>query len=277
MVESTVQPYSIPLRNEGGYVLFFPQVQGSLDLVQNPHPDPYAQSVSKLYPLGTKLMRGEQVWRYCYNGDVALTIAATLESSTTPDAAHEDDAAVTTNAAVGDTTIYITGSANLDASPADEINEFEDGYIYFNLTTAAGAGQCRKIKSNAAFGSSGATEFKLYEALTVAITAGTTTAGMSRNPYRMVIASTTSGCAGVPVGVPGIPVDINYYFWSQTGGPCAVNPQAANSLGDAVIIGTTAGQSDPISAATAELRIGYPLTPGVTDGECFLCFLTIDR
>lgn len=276
MVESTVQPYSIPLRNEGGYVLFTPQVQSSLDYVQNPHPDPYAQSAAKLYPLGTKLMRGEQVWRYCYAGDVALTIAMTLESPSSIHAEAEDDIAVTSNAAIGATTVYLTGTGNLDDSPADETNEYEDGYLYFNLTSTAGLGQCRKIKSNAGFGSSGATEFKLYEALTIAITTSTK-AGIARNPYRMVIATTTSGSAGCPVGIPGIPVTENYYFWSQTGGPCAVNTHASNSLGTAVIIGTTAGQSDPISAATAELRIGYPLTPGVTDGEKHLLFLTIDR
>lgn len=274
MVETTTQPYSMPLKNESGYVLFLPQVQSSLDLVQSPHPDPYVQGTTKLYPLGTKLMRGEQVWRYCYAGDATITIATPVEASTEIHADSSDEAAITTDAAIGDTTVYITGTSNIATSPADEINEYEDGYFFIN--DEAGEGQCRKIKSNAPFGASGATEFKLYEALTIALIAGTSVCGIIRNPYRMVLISTVT-CAGAPLGVTTIPITANNYFWVQSGGPCAVVPKTTIDLGDPCIIGTTAGKVDDGSAATAEFIIGYPLTPGAVDGEAMLIFLTLDR
>jgi hypothetical protein len=65
-------------------------------------------------------------------------------------------------------------------------------------------------------------------------------------------------------------------FWAQTRGPCAVVPQAAIALGTEVVVGTTAAKANPAAAATTELKIGDPMTPGVADTEAFLCFLTID-
>lgn len=273
MVISTSQPYELPIQTESGYTLFLPNVGTSLGLLQNPHPDPYAQGTTPLYPVGTKLSRGEQVWRYCYAGDATIAIAVPVESSTTIHSVHERNIAVTSNAAIGATTVYLTGASNFDDTPADEDNEFAEGYFYVNDGT--GQGQCRKIRSNEGFGSSGATEFNLYEALTIALVAGNSQVGLSRNPYWMVITSTAT-LAGIPVGVTSIPITANNYFWSQTGGPCAVVPQTTIALGTAVIIGTTAGKVDDGSAWTAECVIGYPLTPAKAGTEEMLVFLTLD-
>lgn len=273
MVDTVSHQYTLPVMNESGYVIILPNVQDSDKLFQNPHPDPYAQSATKLFPIGTKLIRGEQVWRYCYNGDTPLNIAAPIQSPVIIHGEADDDIKGLTGSAIGSNIVYLTATTNLGTSPADERDEYAEGYLYFN--DAAGEGQCRKIKHNDPFSGTLETKFELYEDLTIATTASTSEAGIIRNPYWMVVA-TAAVVTGMCVGVPGIPVSANYYFWSQTGGPCAVITANAIALGTYAVVGTTAANCDPGANADTEIIIGMPLTPGVTETEEALIYLTLD-
>ncbi len=48
------------------------------------------------------------------------------------------------------------------------------------------------------------------------------------------------------------------------------------AVGTAAVVGTTAANIDPGNAATTEIIIGWPMSPGVTETEEALIFLTLD-
>ena len=266
--------YRAQVFNEAGYVLFTPNVGDTDKLLQTLPPNPYAESATQLFPAGTKLMRGEEVWRYTKNGTVALNIAAPLQSAAQVHAEQSINIAVGAAAAIGDTVISLTSSTNLDDSPNNVVNDFAEGYVVVN--DAAGEGQLRKIKSNAAFTADTAEVlFTLYDPLTIALTTASKLA-LVRNPFYKVVAS-KAVMTGIFAGVPEIPVTASYWFWSKTGGPAPVIQQAALTLGTRVVVGTTAAKADPAADVTTEVEIGYAMIPGDADTETAIVFLTGDR
>jgi len=269
-----MKAYRHQLFNESGYVIEFPNVADTPELLQTLPPNPYAESVTQLFPLGTKLTQGERVWRYTKNSASGLaTIGTPLQNAARVHAEMDDDIVVGAASAIGATTVTLTSTANLAAAPLSTKDGIKEGYLYVN--DEAGQGQCYKIKGHAALSGTADSVFTLYDPLTVALTTSSEV-GLAQNPYANVIA-TAAVLTGMCVGVNPIAVTASYYFWAQTGGPAAVVPQAAIALGTTVVVGTTAAKADPAAAVTTEVIIGWPMTPGVADTEQFLCFLTLDR
>ena len=266
--------YRHTVYNERGYVLEYPQVAEEGDLLQGFPPNPYAESATQLFPLGTKLIQGERIWRYCKAGATGLNIAAPLSSAPAVHADQQEDIGCGAASAIGSYTVSLTSTADLDGSPNDEDDTFKDGYWHVN--DANGQGQCYKIKSNEGFSGTAESIFTLYDPITIATTTDTQS-GLIMNPYYKVVVCPTAATMGMCCGVPQLAVTASYYFWSQTGGPASVVPQAAIALGNYVIVGTTAGKGNIITAVTTEFIIGWPLTPGIADTEEMMVFLTIDR
>ena len=276
MVDTIATQFSMPIVNEDGYVLMLPGVSSSGEILQWPRPDPYSESAIQLFPLGTRLERGECVWRYCENATADLTIAKPLSSAVSVNAVAADDIVVGTAGTAETNTIVLTSSSSLDDTPADVYGTYNEGYIFVN--DGAGQGQCRKIKDCTAFPTSGSATVTTYEDWTITVTAGNGEVGIFQNPFKNVtVCPTAATMVGRCAGVPCIGVTSDYFFWAQTKGPCAVNPKQAISLGTAVIIGTSEGQIDDQSAWTTEQNIGWLLTLAATDGEPCLVFLTIDK
>lgn len=271
MTRNTLDYYR-PIVNENGYILMLPNVGKQGDLLEG-FINPYAESKVKLFPLGTKLMRGEEVWRYSRAGSVGLNIAAPLQSAIAVHAEQNDDIAVGVAAAIGSTTVSLTSTANLDASPNDEDNSFAEGYMIVN--DQAGEGQMYKIKSNTGFDTTAEAPFELYDPLTIALTTSSQV-GVMRSPYDRVIATTAVMTAGF-AGIPQLAVTASYYFWAKTGGPASVVAKQAIPIGDIVIVGTTAAKVDLMAAFITETIIGHAMTPAIADGESFMVFLTGDR
>jgi len=267
------QAYLSKVMNRSGYVIELPNVKDMASLMQSNPPDPYAESSTQLFPLGTKITQGERVWRYTLAGATGLNIGAPQQQAKAIHAEADDDIAVGAAFAIGVSTISLTSTANLAAAPLTTANGFAEGYVYFNV--AAGLGQCYKIKSHDAFSGTNEEGVVLYDALTVALTTSSK-AGIAQNPYANVIA-TEAVVSGMCVGVPPLAVTAAYYYWSQTGGPAAVAVNAAIALGTVAVVGTTAAKADPAAAATTELPIGICMTPGITGGaDHALIFLTLD-
>jgi len=268
------QAYKHQVFNDSGYILMFPNLGEDADLLQSYPPNPYAESATQLYPLGTKLIQGERVWRYCKNGAAALAIAGLVQSPAVAHAEQNYNIACGAVAAIGAYEVVITSTANLDTTPNDEKNSFAEGYLFVN--DEAGEGQCYKIKSNDALSGTGNSTFVLYDPLTIALSTSSQL-GLIHNLYdRVIIAAAVT--SGHVIGVPLIAVSTaSYYFWCQTGGPAPVWNNGTEVLGTMVTIGTTAGKGDPMAAVTTELIIGYPLTPCETATETFMCFLTLDN
>jgi len=255
----------------------FPSVLNESDLMEGVPVDPYAESITQLFPLGTKAVRGDTVFRYCKNSAAALTVIGSALQSPEPVHANcEDDIVVAASNgetyAIGSNTITLTSTSNIAAAPWSTKDGGKEGYVYVNGGT--GIGQCRKIKSHAAFASTNATLVEVYDGWTVAPVAASTECGIIENPYASIVVA--SALTTMPVGVNPLAVTASYYFWAQTGGPAACACHAAIPIGTMAIVGTTAGQIDPMSAFTTEVIIGYMLTPGIKADDHAMIFLTLD-
>ena len=80
--------YSLGIRNINGYNIFYPRITSMEDLQRTMPPNPYAESATALFPLGTKIQSGDDVWRYCKNGASALNIAAPIQSGSASEPAE---------------------------------------------------------------------------------------------------------------------------------------------------------------------------------------------
>lgn len=272
-----IRDYYRPVVNQAGYVLMIPNIGSEDELLQSYPPNPYAESQYRQFPLGTKLIQGERVWRYCKNSSTAITVVGNALQAPEPvHASAEDDIVIAASTgeayAIGSHDVTITSTADIDVAPWATANGGKEGYIYINGGT--GIGQCRKIKKHAALVTTTTALFTVYDPWNVALVAGNSECGLIANPYSDVVVA--SALTTMPVGVAPIAVTASYYFWSQTGGPAAVTCHAAIPLGTMAIVGTTAGEVDPMEAFTTELIIGYMLTPGIKDDDAAMIFLILD-
>jgi len=268
------QVFTRKVMNKSGKVLLFPMVDNMSELYEASSIDIHGESITQEFPLGTKLIEGERVWRYTQNGGVALRAGDLLQAAAVAHAEQDDDIVCGEAAAAGAYTVEVTSTANLDTAPNNAADTFAEGYLYVN--DEAGEGYAYKIKSNEALSGTDNATFTLYEPLKVALTVASQL-GLIMSPYKKVIAS-VAVMTGIPVGVATLAVTADYFFWMQTGGPAAVQAHAAIARGCWCVGGTHAAAVDPNIDNTATLQhVGFALTPGVTDTETMLVFLTLDR
>jgi hypothetical protein len=236
--------------------------------------DPWAESASQLFPMGTQLTQGDRKWRYALNGASGLSVGVPVQSAAAAHAEQDDDIEVAAVAAIGATTVSLTSTANLDAAPNNVKDDFAEGYLIVN--DVVGEGHMYKILKNDLLTGTSNSTFTLYplDKIRVALDA-TSQVGIIRNPYYKVIA-TAAVVSGAVMGVAQFAVTAANFFWLQTGGPASLIPQAAIPKGTYAVVGTTAAKSDPSAAATTELPIGEPLTPGIADTEAMIVFLRLD-
>jgi len=268
---TTAREYYKQVVTRDGYTLILPRVAAAEDLLQDVPVNPYAISETQQFPIGTTALAGIDGYRYCKNGGTELAIGVPTQSAAAHHAEGDDNIVIGAGSDIGETHAHLTSTDNLDAGIGATKDAFKDGYIHFHL--AAGAGQTYQIKGNAAFDASETVvQFDLYDPLTIALTTSSR-CGIIQNPYKNVIAS-TAVAAGIFTGIPQLVVTLNYYFWSKLAGPSCVFGNAAIAKGTSVVIGTTAGTTDPGAAASTEIIIGYPLTPYTsTDDLQFMVML----
>ena len=264
------ETYRHQVWNNSGYILQYPNIGAKEDLLQSAPPNPYAESATQEFPLGTKLLQAERGWWYCKNAAEALNIAAPLQGAAALHAEMDDDIVVGAASAAATYDVTLTSTSNLATAPLSSLNGIAEGYMIVN--DAAGEGQIRKIKSHAAFSGTSNSVFTLYDPLTIALTTSSQV-GLIQHPCANVVAS-KAVMSNIFVGIPGIAVTASYYFWAQMAGPASVVAQAAIAKGTTVVVGTSAAKADPAAAATTEISIGSPLTLGVADTESFMVMLS---
>jgi len=277
---SGIQAFRHTVYNDSGYVLMYPSIGDSPELLQGYPVDHLAESATQLFPLGTKLIQGERVWRYCKNSAAALTIVGSpIQSAASVHSDIDEDLVVAASSgeayAIGSYDITLTNTTNTDAAPWTTANGGKDGYVYVNGGT--GIGQCRKIKSHEAATDSAVMKITCYEPWNVAPVAASTECGLVQNPYANVVVSGADVTNQTPIGVNPIAVTASYYFWAQSGGPAAVVCHAAIAYGTYAVTGTTAGQIDPAAAVTTEYVVGYMMTAGIKASDHAMVFLLLDR
>lgn len=266
----STQRFSVPIMNEDGYIVMWPNVREGEDLLQTVPVNPFAESVLQEFPLETEVRRGRERWLYCKNSGAALTVLGTpIQQAAAIHAEADDDIVVGAASAVGAFTVTLTSTSNLATTPLSVKDGFKDGYLVVN--DEAGQGQLRKIKGHEAAVSTNDFIVTLYDALTVALTTSSQ-AGIVQNPCANVIA-TTAVVSGMFIGVNEIAVTANYYFWVKTRGPAPAVTKAAIALGTYAVVGTQAAMFSPGAASTTELIVGECMTVGVADTEHCIIYL----
>ncbi len=182
-------------------------------------------------PLGSELALNDgRKFRYCYNGGVALAAGKVVSS---PAWVSTETALDVNTAAKGDTVLLITTGSTV------AVNAYQDGFVFVEDDT--GEGQMLKIKSHAAADSAEG-RFDLWDPVRVAFGADTTV-GLVHNRFKgTLVCPDTSGTeAETPVGVPLIPVSVNYYYWAQYTGLCNVLNDGTMAIGEPLMRGSEDG------------------------------------
>ena len=261
--------YKRKVINEAGMVVLMPKGSAHSEIRSNPTIDPYAQSSEQEFPLGSKLVGGDRVWRYVKAGGGELAIAVPTQGAVVQHTDAEDDIVVGASAAVGDTEVVLTSATNIVVA----IDYYKEGYLIVN--DEAGEGQMYKIKTSPALVSTNDSTFTLYDPLTIALTTASQV-GLRKSPFDAVIA-TAAPLTNIFTGIPMRVITTLYYGWLQTGGLAAVETNAAITVGQVVYVGTTAAQVDPgITDVKAIIPIGVSVTPGIADTEKCMVWLNTD-
>jgi len=173
--------------------------------------DPYQESATQEYPLGTKLEYGREIYRYALCGGTGVEIGA-LCQSVVPLAGHINELCGTTT--IGDTTINFYPKVATTDDLAE--NELAQGYIY--MYDATGEGAKYRIKSHPAITGASAGVLTLYDPIRLATTTGTTKATVMHNKFRKFLIHASNPTA-TPCGWTVAAVTADYYCWLQTKGP----------------------------------------------------------
>ena len=194
--------------------------------------DPYAESSSQLFPLGSRLLYGNTVYRYGKMGAGAVTAGKCVTHAAA--IAHHLDMAITADVAAGETVISVeTGGTDITA------NQYAGGYLYVN--DATGEGQMLRVKSNPAHDHSAdpSIEITCYDDLATALESDDTKVTLIPDPNSALIgqAATTTGAT---MGVTIIDMTAAYYGWFAVSGPATVLTSGTLVVGNhAVPLGAT--------------------------------------
>ena len=191
--------------------------------------DPFAESSTQLFPLGSELIYGDRKFRYAQAGGVALT-PGTLQQAKVAVGADHQDLTLTGAVSAGATSISIE-TAGTDLT----LNQYAEGYLWVNDGT--GEGQAFRIKSHPAHThSSDATcVFTTYDPVVTALVASATSqVSIQENIYKATVIAPHAETGDV-VGVAPRPVQASYYYWVQTSGPAAVLVAGTVVIGNVVV------------------------------------------
>ena len=211
--------------------------------------DPFTESATALFPLGSKLIYGDRTFRYAFTNG-AVTAGKLLQTAAA--VANHRDIAVQAAASAGDTAVTVTLG-----STAATLNQYADGYLHIN--DVAGQGQLLKIASHPAADASANLVVTLYDAVTTALTTSSK-ADLIENPYANVIVAPTAE-TGAVAGVTTIDTADNRFFWAQTSGPCSVLTDGT------IVLGHTVQRSDNL-AGSVEAKADASLLENV--GACMV-------
>ena len=201
---------------DSGQVLTVPPDDNLADIVIPGSVDPYAESATQEFPLGTKLecYGGSEVYRYALEGGNGVEIGA-LCQAVVPLAGHINE--VIAAAAIGDTTITFTPNTVTTDDLAK--NELAEGYIF--IYDGTGEGAKYRIKSHPAIVGGTTGVLTLYDPIRLTTPATATATVIHNRYYKFIIQP--NGPTAIPIGWTVAAVTADYYCWLQTKGPlCAL-------------------------------------------------------
>ncbi len=212
--------------------------------------DPYGENAAQQFPLGTKLVNGEETFRYCLMGATAGVVSS-LYQAVVPLAGHINEAIDVP--AVGDTGIAFT--PNTATTDDLALNELQDGYIFIYDNT--GEGHKYRILSHPIIVGGASGELTLVDPIRVAPIAASV-ATVMHNRYSKIIVHPSPPTA-IPVGWPQQAITADFYFWLLTAGPTAL------LIDGTVKMGQLARPSEDDDGAVAAML--YNESTGGTEGD----------
>jgi hypothetical protein len=242
----------------GKYIILPPGMEGQ-DLPNLEIPETLAESDTQLYPLGTKFVCGDRVYRYalasgtCYSQMGAYknkktnTVAVAPTQATGAGTAGSYTVSVTIDTEIG---VLTTGVLSA--------NELAGGYIVIGNGSGQSP-QMRYIVSHPKLTTAGGTlTLTLDMPLVAAVTAATTTIELMECPFYNLAADGSGGDYVTYIGVPAVGTTSGHYFWLQTQGPCWItsNSNTCDSAGDRTIVWVGNGSVVSSNDITVESGIG---------------------
>ena len=199
--------------------------------------NPYAESATALFPLGSKMIYGNNVYRYVGIGGTAVTAGKLLQQP----AIVSDHANMTATAAVaaGETAISVeTGGTDLT------LNQYAGGYLWVNDVN--GEGQMLRVKSNPAHDHSTdpSVVITCYDALATALTTSSQLTLLADPSNDLIVAPAAE--TGALMGATVIDLTADYFGWAVISGPAALLTVGTLVVGNAAVrSGGTAGGVAP--------------------------------
>lgn len=253
-----------------GMRLYVPP-SSAVDLASIPgEVDPFAETTTQQFPLGSRLEYADRIFRYGENGAVALA-AGKLVQSVVP-AAGEIDEVLENGVVIGDTGITFTQTTG-GALAADL---FQDGYL--NIRDETGEGYLYRIKTHPSLTDAAAVEVTLYDPILI-VPADAATGDLIRHPFKAVIIHPSPNTARI-VGCPVMAVAANKFAWFQTRGPCSVLCDQTVVIGQHVRCSDAAvdGSVEPLDrdgVAEDEQELGVVIM-AAADTEYSIIHLTLE-
>ena len=195
-------------------------------------------------------------YRYVENGGTAIE-EGMIVASEAPAGNHDEDLAVATTAA-GASSITVTLGATAAAK-----NLYAEGYIFFNLPTLSTAGSrvFYKIKSHPQADGSATLALTIDEPdnTVIAVTNGTETAGLIKNPYKDIVVA-PAAVAGRFVGLSVCQIAANYYGWVQVAGMGVAAMDGTPAVG--TLVGASSNPAGSLLAVGADTPQALASTNG---------------
>ena len=253
----------------GDYVGFSASTKGAVDLADA---DPYSESSSQGFPLGTTLSWGDRVFKYAQM-DGAVTAGKCLQQAASIVANHSQMGLTAAVAAstVDEVDISVETAGDTDITA----NQYREGYLIVNDGT--GEGQSWRIKSHPAHdhGVDPSIIITCFGKVSTAL-AGSDASQLTltTNPYKDVIVAPTAETGSI-VGVTNIDMTYDYYGWIQVRGPKAVLASGTIVLGQKVTrSGGTAG-AVLVGADDVLMPVGQSMASTLVSSEYALIDLCI--
>ena len=199
--------------------------------------NPYAESATALFPLGSKMIYGNNVYRYVGIGGTAVTAGKLLQQPAV--VSDHANMAATAAVAAGETAISVeTGGTDIT------LNQYAGGYLWVNDVN--GEGQMLRVKSNPAHDHSADPSIVItcYDALATALTTNSQLTLLADPSNDLIVAPAAE--TGAIMGATVIDLTADYYGWAVISGPAALLTVGTLVVGNAAVrSGGTAGGVAP--------------------------------
>ena len=200
--------------------------------------NPWAESSTQLFPLGSELHYGNNIFRYGQLGGTAVTAGKLVQHAAI--IANHTNCAATAATTAGTTAISIETAGDTDIT----LNQYADGYLWVNDVN--GEGQTMRVQSNPAHnhGDDPSIVITTYDELATALTTNSQLS-LIANPHTGLVVAPAAE-TGAVMGATVIDMTADYYGWFTTSGPQALLSVGTLVVGNiAVRSGGTAGGVAP--------------------------------